>query len=165
MSTLSFHIFFFFSFPFFFLFLFLSLFFFFPVRSLSNRPRLAAPPPSAPPRRRTSLADNSLLHRRRRLPPRPPAPLPPGLLRRRHIPTSNNASSPRALARARRSKGKRSSVEPHGATILWLHLLRSAPESGNSGAPSPKPLCYAPFGRALRGAGAGAPFGALPNRV
>ena len=95
--------------------------------------------------------------------PPPPARPPPGHLRpRHHLPASNSASSSKALGRARRS---RSSVEPHGATIFWLHLLRSAPESGNSGAPFPEPRCCTPFGRAPRGAGAGAPFGALPNRA
>jgi hypothetical protein len=50
---------------------------------------------------------------------------------------------------------------------LWLRHLHSAPESTKFGAPSTEPWRSTPFGRAPRGAGAGAgaPFGALPKGI
>jgi hypothetical protein len=46
---------------------------------------------------------------------------------------------------------------------FWLRQGRKALESGISGAPEPESRSSTPFGRASRGAGVGATFGALPK--
>jgi hypothetical protein len=81
---------------------------------------------------------------------RPPAPPPPGLRPLHRLPSSPRAAASRAPPAPpppgpwRGQVGprdRRSSAEPHGATITWLHLRHPSPESGNSGAPLPKPQC------------------------
>jgi hypothetical protein len=64
----------------------------------------------------------------------------------RHPSTSARSPSSSRLWRGQSSTtGTRTSAEPRGATILWLRLLRSAPESGNSGALTPEPRCSTPL--------------------
>jgi hypothetical protein len=168
MSKLPFLIFFFFPFslfPFFSIFLFLLLF---PppllIYSPSSLLSLSAP---------TTLTGSCRLS-----PPTPPpaphpAPAPPSP---RRASASNRHASPRrpstsvrrASARPtsashRRGQHHKGEVEPDGATFSWLHLLSGSPLRLQAPASPPEPPCSRPFDRAPRGAGAH--FGALPNRA
>ena len=162
MSKLSFSIFFFyffFPFPFSFSSFFPLIFFFSPssfflLSSLSSHPLLSFLSAPRPPPRLCSCLLPADLRPSRCRPPLDPAP--PG------VRPSRRLLSP---GEGKVVKGGRSSAEPRGATILWLHLHHSASESGNFGAPSPEPRCSIPFGKVPHGAGAGAPFRALPNRT
>jgi hypothetical protein len=101
--------------------------------------------PTAPSPRRASASNRRAWPR---CPPPPfvaPRPAPP----------------PPRTAGGNTLKGRWSRMEPRfcGSTSQWKPLAAPAPAS------PPEPPCSRPFGRAPRGVGAGAPFGALPNRA